>query len=116
MWAVGSGDSKVADTWIAHARERVAPLRDPYVNAMLRYTEAERDGSPQDIVRYAGAVLDLHPGAWRMQLARAHLKNYQGLREAALAEIREIETERLGIPELSAKVGDAPDAATQVSR
>lgn len=106
LWAVGSGDSKVADTWIAHARERVAPLRDPYVNAMLRYTEAERDGSPQDIVRYAGAVLDLHPGAWRMQLARAHLKNYQGLREAALAEIREIEITELGNRKLETALAD----------
>ncbi|MCQ4164883.1 winged helix-turn-helix domain-containing protein [Tahibacter harae] len=106
LWSVGAGDTGNADIWLARARERAAPLQDTYVNAMLRYTEAERSGNPQDIIRYAGAVLDLRPQAWRMHLARAHLKNYQGLREAALAEIRQIEIRALGNRKLEMALAD----------
>lgn len=106
LWSVGAGDTGAADSWLLQARERAAPLQDPYVNALLRYTEAERSGSPQDIIRYAGAVLDLRPQAWRMHLARAHLKNYQGLRDAALAEIRQIEIRALGNRKLEMALAD----------
>lgn len=106
LWSVGAGDTGAADSWLLQARERAAPLQDPYINAMLRYTEAERSGSPQDVIRYAGAVLDLRPQAWRMHLARAHLKNYQGLRDAALAEIRQIEIRALGNRKLEMALAD----------
>ncbi|MGN6519531.1 MAG: winged helix-turn-helix domain-containing protein [Dokdonella sp.] len=106
LWAVGAGDAAEADRWLARARARASPLRDAYVNAMLRYAEAERDGAAADIIRYAGAVLDLRPRAWRMHLARAHLKHYQGLREAALAEIRQIDIDALGNRKLEAALAD----------
>lgn len=106
LWSVGAGNMASADEWLARAHERAAPLRDPYVNAMLRYIDAERGGGAQDIIRYAGAVLDLRPGAWRMHLARAHLKHYQGLREAALAEIRQIDVRELGNRKLEGALAD----------
>lgn len=106
LWSVGAGDTGSADTWLERARARAAPLQDPYVNALLRYAEAERSGNPADIIRYAGAVLDLRPQAWRMHLARAHLKSYQGLREAALAEIRQIPVRALGNRKLEMALAD----------
>ncbi len=106
LWSVGAGDAGDAQRWLARARVRAEPLHDTYVNAVLRYAEAERDGAATDIVRYAGAVLDLRPRAWRMHLARAHLKHYQGLREAALAEIRQIEVDALGNRKLEAALAD----------
>lgn len=107
LWAGGgSGDVHTAEGWLARARERAAPLRDRYVSAMLRYVEAENDGTPQDVIRYAGAVLDLRPDAWRMRLARAHLKNFQGMREAALAEIRDIRIDGLGNRKLEMTLAD----------
>jgi len=71
-----------------------------------RYAEAEREGSATAILRYAGAVLDLRPRAWRMHLARAHIKYYQGLREAALADIEQIEIPALGNRKLEAALAD----------
>lgn len=106
LWAVGAGDAADARRWLARARERAEPLHDTYVNAVLRYAEAERDGAAADIIRYAGAVLDLRPQAWRMHLARAHLKHYQGLREAALAEVRQIDVRALGNRKLEAALAD----------
>jgi DNA-binding winged helix-turn-helix (wHTH) protein/tetratricopeptide (TPR) repeat protein len=106
VWSVGAGNSADAERWLARAGERARPLRDPYVNAVLRYVQAERDGSAADIIRYAGAVLDLRSEAWRMHLARAHLKHYQGLREAALEEIRQIGTFELGNRKLESALAD----------
>jgi DNA-binding winged helix-turn-helix (wHTH) protein len=106
LWAVGAGDPHAAGAWLGRARERIEPLREVYLNAMLRYAEAEQAGSPEDVIRHAGAVLDLHGGAWRMRLARAHLRNYQGLREAALAEISRIEVNELGDRKLESALAD----------
>lgn len=106
LWSTGAGNAADAERWLARAAERAQPLRDPYVNAMLRYVQAERDGSAADIIRYAGAVLDLRTDAWRMHLARAHLKHYQGLREAALEEIRQIGAFELGNRKLEAALAD----------
>lgn len=106
LWAVGEGNAQAADAWLARARERAAPLHDAYINAMLRYAEAERSGAASDIIRYAGAVLDLRPDAWRMYLARAHLMYAQGMREAALAEIRRIDIHELGNRKLEAALAD----------
>lgn len=106
VWSVGAGNAADAERWLTRAAERAQPLRDPYVNAVLRYVQAERDGSAADIIRYAGAVLDLRNEAWRMHLARAHLKHYQGLREAALEEIRQIGSFELGNRKLESALAD----------
>ncbi|HVH35793.1 MAG TPA: winged helix-turn-helix domain-containing protein, partial [Tahibacter sp.] len=106
VWSVGAGNAADAERWLTRATERAQPLRDPYVNAVLRYVQAERDGSSADIIRYAGAVLDLRNEAWRMHLARAHLKHYQGLREAALEEIRQIGSFELGNRKLESALAD----------
>lgn len=106
LWSIGAGNAADAERWLARAAERAQPLRDPYVSAMLRYVQAERDGNAADIIRYAGAVLDLRADAWRMHLARAHLKHYQGLREAALEEIRQIGRFELGNRKLEAALAD----------
>ncbi|PZQ19724.1 MAG: hypothetical protein DI564_00295 [Rhodanobacter denitrificans] len=106
LWDIGAGDPQLAEGWLARARERIRPLDDPYLNAMLRYVEAEHRGAPRDIIRYAGAVLDLEPGAWRLRLARAHLYHYLGQREPALREIRKIEVHALGIRRLESAVAD----------
>ncbi|MCR6700310.1 MAG: winged helix-turn-helix domain-containing protein [Dokdonella sp.] len=106
LWDIGTGDPQQAQGWLVEARERIQSLDDPYLNALLRYAEAEHRGAPRDIIRYAGAVLDLEPGAWRLRLARAHLYHYLGQREPALREIRKIQVHALGIRRLESAVAD----------
>ncbi len=106
LWDIGAGDAMRAEDRLQEARRRIEPLDDPYIKAMLRYVEAELRVNPRDIIRYAGAVLDLEPGAWRLRLARAHLHNALGQRDAALREIQQIEVHQLGIRRLESALAD----------
>ncbi|WP_300615087.1 winged helix-turn-helix domain-containing protein, partial [Dokdonella sp.] len=106
LWSVGAANPAEADRWLALARERIEPLQDTYLNAMLRYAEAEQAAPVEDIVHRAGAVLDLRADAWRLRLARAHLRAYQGMREAALSEIQRIQVRELGVRRLESALAD----------
>ncbi len=95
LWAAGGGQVEAADDWLQQAADRIAPLASPWLEVLLGYIRAEQQGDPRDIVRYAGAALDLRPGAWQMRLARAHLLLNQGLPDAARAELAAIEIAEL---------------------
>lgn len=116
LWAAGSGEAAVSEQWMAQARTRLAPLSSAPLTAFVRYIDAERRLDAQDILRYAGALLDLRPDAWQMRLARAHLLLGDGLRDAALQELRQIEVKDLSHRKLvtvladRASLGD-PDGA-----
>lgn len=106
LWAGGDGDMPSADRWLEQARERMKPIVSPLLTAMLRYVEAERGSSAQDVLRYAGAVLDQRPSAWQMRLARAHLLAVSDLREAALGELQKIEVTTLQHRKLAMTLAD----------
>ena len=119
LWAIGASDAPTADRWLEQANERLQPRSSPPLTALLRYIQAERSHRPQDILRYAGAVLDLRPDAWQMRLARVHLLLGEGLRGAALDELRRIRMDTLSHRKLAmaladrASLGD-PDGAEAI--
>lgn len=87
LWAIGSGDAVAGERWLQESRSRAEGLGNPYMNAMIGYVDAERAGTRQAVLRFAGAVLDLRPQSWQMRLARVHMLIAEGYREAALAEL-----------------------------
>ena len=91
LWAVGGGNNAEADRWLMQAQLRTDRLDDAYLGALLAYVEAERRGQPQEILRRAGALLDLRPDAWQLRLARSHLMLYSGYRDAAAAELARLD-------------------------
>jgi DNA-binding winged helix-turn-helix (wHTH) protein/tetratricopeptide (TPR) repeat protein len=106
LWAVGGGDARRADQWLEQARERMQPIVSPPLTALMRYIEAERSANPQDVLRYAGAVLDIRPSAWQLRLARAHLLEGGNLREAALEELKRIDVTSLNHRKLAMALAD----------
>lgn len=106
LWAVGGGDARRADLWLERARERMQPIVSPSLTALMRYIEAERSANPQDVLRYAGAVLDIRPSAWQLRLARAHLLEGGNLREAALEELKRIDVTSLSHRKLAMALAD----------
>jgi DNA-binding winged helix-turn-helix (wHTH) protein/tetratricopeptide (TPR) repeat protein len=119
LWAIGSGDATSADRWLGAARQRMQPVASPLLTALLRYVEAEQSRVAQDILRYAGAVLDQREQAWQLRVARAHLLLGDGLREAALKELLAVSIDSLAHRKLAmaladrASLGD-PDGAEAV--
>lgn len=96
LWSGGSGNAEAEGHWLEQARARMGDRRDLYLNLLLDYVTAESGTSPNEIVDAAGAVLGVRPDAWRMRLARAHLLEYNGKREAALHEIKQIPVTQFG--------------------
>lgn len=96
IWNNGDGQREAASRWLEQARERVGPAPDFYYDFLLDYARAELDGSAQQVIDSAGAVLNVRPGAWRMHSARAHLMEAIGMHTAALQEIQTIDVPKLG--------------------
>jgi tetratricopeptide (TPR) repeat protein len=99
-------DMPTVREWHRRARERLAPLDDPLLDLLARFTEAEVVGSNEDALRYAAALLELEPDAWFLHMARAHLLNYRGLRVAALRELQQIDSVRLDHRKLVDAIAD----------
>lgn len=106
LWAFGVGDTARMESWLALARARLAPLHSANLSALLNYIEAERDGDARAVVRHAGAVLDLRPGAWQMRTARAHLLLSMQLRDAAREELQQVDVSSLHHRKLAMAVAD----------
>lgn len=106
LWSIGGGNAQKADLWLEQARERLAPIVSPPLTAFMRYIEAERSANAQDVLRYAGAMLDLRPDAWQLRLARAHLLENGNLREAALGELKRIDVSSLNHRKLAMALAD----------
>lgn len=107
LWAGGIGDDERAALWLQRGGERM-PTQSPnlYLTLFDRYVRAEVSGSAPDVVRQAGALLDLRPEAWRFRLARAHLYGFMGLRDQALAELQQIQVQRLDHSRQAMALGD----------
>lgn len=122
LWSAGAGDGASANTWLQAARKRVGDARDVYLNLLLDYVEAEANGTGPDVIRQAGAILDIRPGAWRMRSARSHLMSAEGMRDAALNEVKQIEVSALGHRKLEmviadrASMGDVAGAQAMLDR
>ncbi len=120
LWSAGIGDKPQAQRWLDAAGGRVATARSVYLNLLFDYVRAETNGPAEDALRHAGAILDIRTGAWRMRQARSHLLSAQGLREAALREIQQIEVRDLGHRKLElviadrASLGDVAGAQAQL--
>lgn len=95
LWhGAGSGLIDEGNDWLREADERIGPDPDVYMNLLRDYFAAEINGTPEQIIDQAGALLDIRPNAWRMRAARAHLMEFIGMREAALKEIQHITVPR----------------------
>jgi DNA-binding winged helix-turn-helix (wHTH) protein/tetratricopeptide (TPR) repeat protein len=122
LWAAGAGDAESARNWLAIARARVGASRDVYLNLLLDYVEAEAHGEGTDVIRQAGAILDVRSGAWRMRSARSHLMIASGMRDAALHEVQQIDVQALGHRKLDmviadrASMGDVEGAQAMLDR
>lgn len=106
LWGLGAGDIGRADTWIAQARARIAPLHNANLAAQLSWIVAERDEDARAVVRHAGAVLDFRPRAWQMRNARAHLLLTMQLREAAREELQQVDVSSIDHRKLAMSVAD----------
>lgn len=104
LWTAAIGDGSQARDWIEQAAAR--GTQSPYLLLLEAYVRAELSGRPTDIIRQAGAVLDLRPQAWFMRLARAHLYGAMGLRDRALDELRGIQPGDLRHPRLAMAAAD----------
>jgi DNA-binding winged helix-turn-helix (wHTH) protein/tetratricopeptide (TPR) repeat protein len=117
LWSIGGGNLADAQDWIGQAARRLDDVREPYLRALLAYVRAEAGDSSHEVLRHAGAVLDMRPLAWQLRLARAHLLQYEGFRDAARAELAAIDVGDLGHRKLvmaladRASLGDADGAA-----
>jgi hypothetical protein len=122
LWAIGAGDAVATDRWLEQAHLRMRGIQSPLLTALLGYTEAERSESTQEVLRYAGAVLDLRKDAWQMRLARAHLLLTAGLREASLRELKMIRIDSLAHRKMAmaladrASLGDLAGAEAALAR
>ena len=122
LWSIGNGDAVAADQWLQEARQRLRTIVSPILTALLRYIEAEHRGTRDDVLRYAGAVLDLRPEAWQLRLARAHMLQSDGMRDAALREISAISIDTLSHRKLAmaladrASLGDPDGAEAEFAR
>lgn len=122
LWAVGGSDGVEAERWLQQSQQRLEALRDPMAAALHLYTRSELSANGQDVLRHAGAVLDLRPGAWQMRVARAHVLLSEGLREAALRELTAIDFGDLPHRKLAmaladrASLGDVAGAERELAR
>jgi DNA-binding winged helix-turn-helix (wHTH) protein/tetratricopeptide (TPR) repeat protein len=106
LWAIGAGNAKATDHWLEQAHLRMRDVHSPLLTALLGYAEAERSESTQEVLRYAGAVLDLREDAWQMRLARAHLLLAAGLRDASLRELKMIRIDSLAHRKMAMALAD----------
>lgn len=121
LWSAGSVDKTGVAQWLQLADSRMGAHHTPLVRLFRDYVAAEGVGGvdAKQVVASAGAILGLRPGAWRMRHARAHLLEYQGMRAAALNEIRQVEFASLGHRKRDQIIADIasfgdPDAAERI--
>ena len=100
------GGAEARASWQQAARERLAVVDDPELELLLRFVVADTAGDGNEALRYSAALLDLRPDAWFLRLARAHLYNGRGLRQAALAELQAIHVHHLDHRKLVDAIAD----------
>jgi serine/threonine protein kinase/tetratricopeptide (TPR) repeat protein len=121
-WGAAQLGLETTLAWQKKASERLAPLDDPALDLLARFTAADMSGDMEGALRYASALLELKPRAWFLHLARGHLLNYRGLRTAALRELQQIDTDRLDHRKLvdaiadRASLGDLAGAQAMAAR
>ena len=105
-WVSGLGREEQLQYWRGEARQRLAGIDDPYLDLLVQFFESDIDGSVEDSLRYAAAILEMRPDAWFLRLARAHALSRRNLREAALRELQAIDVTRLGHRKLVDAIAD----------
>ena len=121
-WTSALAGGAEQDYWRTEMRARVTGLADPYIDLLANFVERDANDEVEPSLRYSGAILEMHPEAWFLHLARAHQLNRRGLREAAVRELQAIQVERLGHRKLvdaiadRASMGDLPGAWAQFQR
>jgi len=105
-WVSGLGRQEQLQYWQGEARQRLAGIDDPYLDLLVQFFESDVDGSVEDSLRYAAAILEVRPDAWFLRLARAHAMSRRNLREAAVRELQAIEVTRLGHRKLVDAIAD----------
>jgi hypothetical protein len=105
-WVSVQGDNEQLLYWRDEARERLAGLGDPYLDLLAQFFERDIDGSVEESLRYAAALLEMRPDAWFLRLARAHALSRRDLREAAVRELQAIDVARLGHRKLVDAIAD----------
>jgi serine/threonine protein kinase len=121
-WGSSHLGAEGSAAWRERARERLRTIDDPVVNLLEKFMQADITGQHEEALRYAAALLEIEPDAWFLHLARAHLLNYRGLREAALRELQQIDPERLAHRKLvdaiadRAALGDLAGASAMAAR
>lgn len=105
-WISGLGRAEERLEWRQQADRRVAQLTDPYIDLLSRFLDSDSRGETENSLRYSAAMLELHPEAWFLHLARAHALYRRDLRAAALKELQAIHVPRLGHRKLVDAIAD----------
>lgn len=105
-WVSALGSDQTLLYWREEARTRLAGIDDPYLDLLKEFFERDVDGSVEDSLRYAAAILEMRPDAWFLRLARAHALSRRNLREAAVRELQAIDVTRLGHRKLVDAIAD----------
>jgi serine/threonine protein kinase len=105
-WGSASVDETTKPDWQAQARKRLDALDDPQLDLLLAFVSADAGGDYENALRYAAAILELRPDAWFMHYARAHMLHLRGLHPAALRELQQIESAKLGHRKLVDAIAD----------
>lgn len=121
-WGSAMTDIKRQQIWRDAANQRIAAIGDPTLSLLSQFFASDLAENTEDTLRYSAALLELHPEAWFLHLARAHVLNRRGLAEASLRELQAIQTETLGHRKLvdaiadRASFGDLQGARAMVER
>ena len=105
-WGSAMTDAKRQQTWRNAANQRLSAVADPTLSLLAQFFASDLAENTDDTLRYSAALLELHPEAWFLHLARAHVLNRRGLAEASLRELQAIKTESLGHRKLVDAIAD----------
>lgn len=106
MLAYWGSTEVITQQWQAEVEKRLPPLKDVQLNLFWQFIRADSGDEIEDALRYAAALLEFKPQAWYLRLSRAHLLSVRGLRDAGLAELKQIDARQLGHRKLSDAIAD----------
>ena len=115
-----SGDRKEGAHWSAETMRRLPRSRSTYEALLCRYLMPENGIATE--MALSSSLLELHPKAWRLRLALAHLHLSRRELPAALAQLRQIDVgapddRRLAIVLADrAALGDVASASSDLKR
>jgi len=90
-----SGNHAQASRWANEAMHALHDGSPPYEALLVRYLCAPALGDTRPPLGAIGSLLQLHPDAWRLRLAIAHLRLSRRETTAALHELQEIDVKKV---------------------